>query len=201
MSALLPSVLLFPLLCLTTTVLCDHNINVVIYNFSSFSLNCNRGEDVGLYTSILLQYRLVSAPETETPPQLWSTISVLPSNQPSQVAVEGSVELEDDVEGFQLRLVQFEYGGGTCNCWTHGDLVVTVNNDEIRLGHCATTVDSDGFFCGLSAEEGRGEITNAFYFTTTEGVPCPGDSMWTLVTDQGSPLPHFTDCETTTPRM
>ena len=130
MSTLVLLAVLFPLLCLTTTVLCDYNLNVIISNFTSFSLSCNRGEDVGLYTSILLQYRLVSPPQTGISPQNWTTISVLPSNLHSQV-VEESVYLEDSVEGFQLRLVQFEHGGGTCNCWTHSDLDVTVNNFEI----------------------------------------------------------------------
>ena len=191
-----------PVLCLTNTVLCDHNLTVVISNFTSFSLNCNRGEDVGLYTSILLQYRLVSPPQTGISPQLWTTISVLLSNQHSQV-VEESVYLEDSVEGVQLRLVQFEHGGGTCNCWTHSDLDVTVNNFEIVLDYCLRTVDEEtgSLFCSPSAEEGRGEITTAVYFTKETGPSCPGDSESILLTDQGSPLPNFTYCQTAAPRM
>ena len=116
--------------------------------------------------------------------------------------VEESVYLEDSVEGFQLRLVQFEHGGGTCNCWTHSDLDVTVNNSELPVDYCLRTVDEEtGLFCSTSAEEGRGEITIAHYFAIkpVTSDECPGDSGEILVTDQGSPLPDF--CKTATPRM
>ena len=160
------------------------------------------GSDDGLSTSVLLQYRLVGTSATVPP---WTTLRTLISNDPNME----TLHLDGSVEGVQFRVVQFEHGGGGCNCWAifFGQIMVIIDDQQQTLGtgdFCLSSGLNDDCFCGTRANEARGTITAAFYFatnSTSSGEMCPGDSNSIIVSahEQGPSLPQ--NCSTITPRM
>ena len=163
------------------------------------SSNCS-DSTTGLTTNeISLQYLLVKEAH---PDQLgWIDLAILPLST-LEPLVE-TLTLNDSVSGFQLRLLQLEHGGGTCNCWTINSLTVDGQDvlDSTREGACFTTSVEPGLseLCYLTASQARGVITGVYYFPGNNGSNCIGDTDVTLISSKGPSLPL--QCHVTIPRM
>ena len=86
-------------------------VNITARPSSNASL-CVGGSHIGLIdTSVQLQYREILTGSIKQ----WNLIANIPVNRSE--AVVGKFNVSIVQEGVQLRLLQFEHGGGGCNCW------------------------------------------------------------------------------------
>ena len=174
---------------------------------------CNGG-DVGLTnTSVLVQYRLTNSPQGTTLTE-WRFLAEIDP----KIGLDETLELPphdgSSVQGVQFRLLQLEHGGGSCNCWRVGTAMVmwsgsnctdNVCVENIRVHHCyrmSANQENQRYFCGGTASEARGFISNATQLKEGDGNSfsiCPNNSDTMLISNKGSPLPQ--GCSTATPRM
>ena len=153
------------------------------------------GGGIGLTnTSVLVEYRIVNTTSSPASVGEWRYLAdVLPKNDSMSIMTE----LHDSAaaDGFQLRLLQLEHGGGVCNCWSSSSINVNCGGmDDISIAMCT----SQGLlFCGGHATLARGMITEVY---CSNSEPCPGDSDTLLPSSyRGPALPSH--CETSDFRM
>ena len=194
------SQVLLVLLCLDLVVAQQHSVIIELQldTHTRAGQDCVGG-DVGLTdTSVLLQYRLLSPT-----PQTWTTELAVSPNDTHMVR---TISISESAQGVQFRMIQFEHGGGHCNCWTLSDMRITVNEEQPRTIPLCTSACTPAsacdevplVFCGDNARDARGFITHAYYFNNTRQNMCPGDSNM-LISNQGPPLPD--NCANSTTRM
>ena len=152
------------------------------------------GGGIGLTnTSVLVEYRIVNTTSSPASVGKWRYLAdVLPKNDSMPIKAQPHDSAAAD--GFQLRLLQLEHGGGMCNCWSSSSINVNCGSmDDISTAMCT----SQGLlnFCGGYASEARGMITEVH---CSDSEPCPGDSD-TLLPSRGPALPSH--CETSDFRM
>ena len=93
--------------------------------------------------------------------------------------------------GMQFRLLQLEHGRGECNCWEVMQVQGRVNNSASLLNnHCLVR------YCGGSASDARGVITEALYFGQSSGRRCPDTTSSTLISNKGPAITE--NCSTIT---
>ena len=93
--------------------------------------------------------------------------------------------------GMQFRLLQLEHGGGECNCWEVMQVQGRVDNSASLLtNHCFVR------YCGGSASDARGVITEALYFGLNSGRRCPDTTSSTLISNKGPAITE--NCSTIT---
>ena len=150
------------------------------------------GGNVGLTdTSVQVQYREFTTSSSSGQSD-WKTLVSIPINGSQNIiSVMENMTLADSVFGVQFRLLQLEHGGGKCNCW---DVQGRVNNSTSLLNnHCLVR------YCGGSASDARGVITEALYFGLNSGRRCPTNSNSTLISNKGPAITE--NCSTITPRL
>ena len=145
------------------------------------------GGNIGLTgTSVQVQYReITDGGETN-----WKTI-VAESQSMSSMQ---NMNFNGVALGVQFRVLQLEHGGGVCNCW---DLQGTANTSNTTIS--LLTNPCSVRYCGGSASDARGVITEALYFTGSSGNRCPWNSDSTLISNKGPAITK--DCSIITPRM
>ena len=165
-------------------------------------VNCIGG-GIGLTnTSVLVEYRIVN--DTSSPAFVgeWKYLA---DGIVTQIGNIQDVQLHDSAaDGFQLRLLQLEHGGGQCNCWRLTNITVDCGVDMIdtstamcsQQGRSGT--DNKKLFCRDFASTARGMITEVYCSVSNNSEPCPGDSD-TLLPSGGPALPSH--CETSDFRM
>lgn len=164
---------------------------------------CVGGISAGLTnTSVLLHYRLVGTGLEATSAAGWRFLTKTAVPQDNDMST--NLTLSTATQGLQFRLLQWEHGGGRCNCWRVANRW-TVSSDSLNRNpvvgnhdYCFRT-SRNSEFCDGSASDARGGITKAFYFIDTNGNDCPGDSSSTLISNKGSPM--IQNCTMITPRM
>ena len=182
-------------LCLSTVLAHSVRIQLDLLHLQPNALNpCIGGDDVGLTnTSVLLQYRLLSAHLRSSP---WRTELARDLRSSTTNDIDVTISINESAQGVQFRIIQFEHGGGGCNCWTNFGRTITVNEEQFQDPPFCTSTDLH--FCGDNARDARGFITHAYYFNNTRQNMCPGDSNM-LISNQGPPLPD--NCANSTTRM
>ena len=153
------------------------------------------GGNVGLTdTSVQVQYREFTTSDSGSGQSDWMTLVSIPINGSQNISVMENMTLADSVFGVQFRLLQLEHGGGECNCWEVMQVQGRVNNSASLLNnHCLVR------YCGGSASDARGVITEALYFNGSSDNRCPGDSNSTLISNKGPAITE--NCSTITPRL
>ena len=154
------------------------------------------GGNVGLTdTSVQVQYREFTRNDTSGSGQSdWMTLVSIPINGSQNISVMENMTLADSVFGVQFRLLQLEHGGGECNCWEVIQVQGRVNNSASLLtNYCLVT------YCGGSASDARGVITDALYFGLNSGRRCPTNSASTLISSKGPAITE--NCSIITPRL
>ena len=103
-------------------------------------------------------------------------------------------------DGFQLRLLQLEHGGGICNCWRLARISVDCGGgmSDTSTAMCSQQGLLVTSFCLDFASRARGLITEVYCSVSNNSEPCPGDSD-TLLPNRGPALPSH--CETSDFRM
>ena len=169
------------------------------------SSTCIGGDEVGLTnTSVLVEYRIVNT--TSSPPSVgeWRYLDDVIPDEVSPI----QTQLHDSAaDGFQLRLLQLEHGGGGCNCWSVSSIGVdcgvgmTDDDTTLTMKLCSqqgSSVEFTTVFCFESARRARGMITEVYCSVSNNSEPCPGDND-TLLPSGGPALPSH--CETSDFRM
>ena len=153
------------------------------------------GGNVGLTdTSVQVQYREIT--DSGDGQSDWMTLVSIPINGSQNIiSVMEDMTLADSVFGVQFRLLQLEHGGGECNCWDVMQVQGRVNNSASLYFNDSCLVR----YCGGSASDARGVITEALYFTGSSDNRCPGNSYSTLISNKGPAITE--DCSTITPRL
>ena len=152
------------------------------------------GGNVGLTdTSVQVQYREFT--NSSSGQSDWMTLVSIPINgSQNSISVMENMTLANSVFGVQFRLLQMEHGGGECNCWEVMQVQGRVNNSASLLNnHCLVR------YCGGSASDARGVITEALYFGLNSGRRCPTNSDSTLISNKGPAITE--NCSTITPRL
>lgn len=202
---LLPCLAVVALVCSIKAVTGQsHSVNVQLQYSSLSSSGCIGGNEDGLTnTSVLLQYRVavLDGSVAASAPTLGEWIDLAARNATPSANVMQFLTLDSSVQGLQLRLLQLEHGGGSCNCWYLDSMAVTLDNSaDVQLSAiddtCFTT--GSGSFCDGGAGEARGLITRVLYFPGSNGTMCGSDDD-TLISRQGPSLPP--NCSTETPRL
>ena len=156
--------------------------------------------NVGLTnTSVQVQYRKITT--SDSGESDWKTLDSIPINGSQNfininISVMENMILADSVLGVQFRLLQLEHGGGECNCWYVTQVQGRVNNSASLLNltnHCFVG------YCGGSASDARGVITEALYFGQSSGRRCPETTSSTLISNKGPAITE--NCSTITPRL
>ena len=157
------------------------------------------GDGVGLTnTSVLMEYRIVNTISSPASVGEWRYLAA------EIITLSRSLKekLDDSAaEGFQLRLLQLEHGGGWCNCWKLISISVDCGGDmtDTSTAMCSQQgLGSGMLFCGDYASRARGLITEVYCSVSNNSEPCPGDSD-TILPSGGPPLPSH--CETSDFRM
>ena len=160
------------------------------------------GGGIGLTnTSVVVEYRIVNTTSSPASVGEWRFLADL---LPNNVSLSILTQLHDSAaaDGFQLRLLQLEHGGGMCNCWKLTSINVDcgVGMTDTSTATCSQQgllIESDEalLFCGGYASMARGMITEVY---CSNSEPCPGDSD-TLQPSRGPALPSH--CETSDFRM
>ena len=160
------------------------------------------GGGIGLTnTSVLVEYRIVNTTSSPASVGEWRYLAdVLPKND--SMSIKPQPHDSAAADGFQLRLLQLEHGGGMCNCWklTRISVDCGVGMTDTSAATCSLDqhgmlIKSDEAFCNDYASMARGLITEVY---CSNSEPCPGDSD-TLLPSGGPALPSH--CETSDFRM
>ena len=151
------------------------------------------GGNVGLTdTSVQVQYREFTT--SGSGQSDWMTLVSIPINGSQNISVMEDMTLADSVFGVQFRLLQLEHGGGECNCWYVMQVQGRVNNSASLLNnYCLVR------YCGGSASDARGVITEVLYLVMNSGRRCPTKSDSTLISNKGPAITE--DCSMITPRL
>ena len=120
-----------------------------------------------------------------------------------RIANFSRVQLHDSAaDGFQIRVLQLEHGGGFCNCWKVNNIDIDCGNGMIvpNITMCSEQglLTASGTFCFGYASRARGMITEVYCSVSNYSEPCPGDSD-TLLPSGGPAFPSH--CETSDFRM
>ena len=154
------------------------------------------GGNVGLTdTSVQVQYREFTTSGSGSGMSDWMTLVSIPINGSQNIiSVMENMTLSDSVFGVQFRLLQLEHGGGKCNCWEVMQVQGRVNNSASLLtNYCLVR------YCGGSASDARGVITEVLYFGLNSGRRCHTTSASTLISNKGPAITE--NCSTITPRL
>ena len=154
------------------------------------------GGNVGLTdTSVQVQYREFTNSSSGSGQSDWMALVSIPINgSQNSISVMENMTLANSVFGVQFRLLQMEHGGGECNCWNVTKVQGRVNISASLLNnHCLVR------YCGGSASDARGVITEALYFGLNSRRRCPTRSASTLISNKGPAIKE--NCSTITPRL
>ena len=188
----------------------SHEVSLQLTIESASLSGCIGGDHLGLTnTSLVVEYRITSSSKS-VGEWIYLFNVIVGTNR---TATFSRVQLHDSAsaDGFQIRVLQLEHGGGWCNCWR-------VNNIDVDCGQgitaSMTATDTsmcsqqgfrtssrprlNGAFCLESASRARGMITEVYCSVSNNSEPCPGDSD-TLLPSEGPALPSH--CETSDFRM
>jgi len=148
--------------------------------------SCVGGDDGLTNTSVLVQYRT-----TENSRNGWGFLAEIRAD----MTFDGSMNLalDNSVESFQMRLLQLEHGGWSCNCWSVEKLYIRAGNicnttnlqlDDSTLCLRRSLQVTSHLFCredmNLSASRARGALLKPLNLQICSFVDkCRG----TLVTD------------------
>ena len=185
---------------LLDTVSLSHEvaINLII---DPLPLYCIDGGIGLINTSVVVEYRIVNTTSSPASVGEWRFLAA--------EIVTRTINIESQIhhsaaDGFQLRLLQLEHGGGLCNCWTLFHITVDCGGDmtDTSTAMCSqqgllgsnNSID----FCNGYASRARGMITEVYCSVSNNSEPCPGDSD-TLLPSGGPALPSH--CETSDFRM
>ena len=143
------------------------------------------GGGIGLTnTSVVVEYRIVSTTSSPASVGEWRYLADL---LPYNVSMSILTQLHDSAaaDGFQLRLLQLEHGGGMCNCWKLTRISVDCGVGMTDTSAATCSHDQRGLlieaFCNDYASMARGLITEVY---CNNSEPCPGDSD-TLLPSRG----------------
>ena len=134
------------------------SLRLLVVSSTSDAEDACIGGDVGLAdTSVLVQYRLFGKSTSEP-----SWIDLTDMN-PKQ-GFNGTLGLHQlsisKNQSVQLRLLQLEHGGGSCNCWSVEEALITWNhngdNVDIINGTHANCPRIENLFCDGNASQARG---------------------------------------------
>ena len=122
------------------------SLRLCVVSYTSDAEHACIGGDVGLTdTSVLVQYRLDSEPS-------WIDVADINPKQ----GFNDTLHLHP--RSSQLRLLQLEHGGGSCNCWSVEEASITRYNDTTQI-NCSTIQNP---ICGDRASSARGFRIIAF---------------------------------------
>ena len=149
------------------------------------------GGNIGLTdTSVQVQYREITT--SGSGQSDFMTLVSIPINGSQNIMK--NMTLANSAFGVQFRLLQLEHGGGECNCWDVMQVQSRVNNSASLLNnHCLVR------YCGGSASDARGVITEALYFGLNSGKRCPDTTSSMLISKKGPAITE--DCSTIIPRL
>ena len=175
------------------------------------------GGDIALTdTSVKLQYRML-------PVDLQTSMS---ANQGAWINLKSYeldllpvtpeawfIQLDSSSVGVQVRLLQLEHGGGSCNCWSVKMLNLSLNSSETDLlsfEPCSSRDlvggSSNFSFCDGSASNERGMISRAIMYLPGEEdeESCPAGSSTELISAKDKedlPFSLNMDCSTASARL
>ena len=190
---------------LLDTVSLSHEVALQL-NMDPVAVNCIGG-GIGLTnTSVLVEYRIVDT--TSSPASVGEWRFLAADIVTNLIAIERNESQihHSAADGFQLRLLQLEHGGGQCNCWKLNSISVDCGGDmtDTSTAMCSqqglyNIIGSDKMLLCLDyASRARGLITEVYCSVSNNSEPCPGDSD-TLLPSGGPALPSH--CETSDFRM
>ena len=164
--------------------------------------NCIGG-GIGLTnTSVVVEYRIVDTTSSPASVGEWRFLAANIATRTIIIERNESQIHHSAADGFQLRLLQLEHGGGQCNCWRLTSITVDCGGDmtDTSTAMCSQQglLDNIILFCLESARRARGMITEVYCSVSNNSEPCPGDSD-TLLPSGGPALPSH--CETSDFRM
>ena len=179
---------------LLSTVSLSHEVALSL-TMDPVAANCI-GDGIGLTnTSVLMEYRIVNATSSPASVGEWRYLAdeiVIYTQIISQFQLHDSA-----ADGFQLRLLQLEHGGGLCNCWRLASIRVDCGGGmtDTSTAMCSqqSLINNFIIFCLNYASRARGLITEVYCSVSNNSEPCPGDSD-TLLPSGGPALPSH--CET-----
>ena len=165
------------------------------------SVNCIGG-GIGLTnTSVLVEYRIVDTTSSPASVGEWRFLAAESVTRTITIERNEAQIHHSAADGFQLRLLQLEHGGGQCNCWIlisiHVDCGVGMTDTSTNICSEQSLVGPNNF-CYDDASFARGMITEVYCSVSNNSEPCPGDSD-TLLPSGGPALPSH--CETSDFRM
>ena len=162
------------------------------------------GGGIGLTnTSVVVEYRIVNTTSSPASVGEWRFLAAEIVTRTINIEINEDQIHHSAADGFQLRLLQLEHGGGMCNCWSSSSIKVNCGGmNEINTAMCS----QQGLFydtnnnkiCSGYASRARGMITEVYCSVSNNSEPCPGDSD-TLLPSGGPALPSH--CETSDFRM
>ena len=184
---------------LLSTVSLSHEVALSL-TIDPVPANCIGG-GIGLTnTSVLVEYRIINTTSSPASVGEWRYLAdeIVTLQRNLQ-----DVELHDSAaDGFQLRLLQLEHGGGQCNCWKLTRISVDCGEGMTDTSSAMCSQQDLGsdiiLFCRDYASRARGLITEVYCSVSNNSEPCPGDSD-TLLPSGGPALPSH--CETSDFRM
>lgn len=113
--------------------LCSSQDSAVTVSFTIIT-ETEQCDDTGLLdvaAGVVVQYRTTDDQDTRPSESEWKRIDVISINGTCNRAFSYHLELEQErQELLQLRLLQWEHGGGFCNCWG-------VMEDSLLVRHAA----------------------------------------------------------------
>ena len=189
---------------LLDTVSLSHEVALNL-TIDPVNLNCIGG-GVGLTnTSVLMEYRIVNTISSPASVGEWRYLAAEIITRTITIERNAAQIDYSAADGFQLRLLQLEHGGGQCNCWRLNSISVDCGGDmtDTSTAMCSqqglNIIGSDIIlFCLDYASRARGMITEVYCSVSNNSEPCPGDSD-TLLPSGGPALPSH--CETSDFRM
>ena len=149
------------------------SLRLRVVSYTSDARHACIGGDVGLAdTSILVQYQFFGNSTSEP-----SWIDMTEINPKQGLNDTLDLHLLSEYENMQLRMLQLEHGGGSCNCWSVEEALVTWNSNSVDIIH-GTQTDCpriQNLFCGGNASTERGFTRNITFQesrpTCSNGIP------------------------------
>ena len=185
---------------LLDTVSLSHEVELAL-TIHPVPFNCIGG-GVGLTnTSVLVEYRIVNTTSFPVSVGEWRFLAAEILTRTINTEKNEAQIHHSAADGFQLRLLQLEHGGGQCNCWRLTSITVDCGGDmtDTSTAMCSQQgLYATSLFCFESASRARGLITEVYCSVSNNSEPCPGDSD-TLLPSGGPALPSH--CETSDFRM
>ena len=182
---------------LLNAVLLTHGVSLEALTIDPPSRTCDGGDTGLTNTSLLVEYRIVNTTSSTSSVGEWRYLA----DQSVPVNIVGAQLPDSAADGFQIRVLQLEHGGGMCNCWTLNTIHVNCGGDTV---YTSTDMCSHQglygsmLFCFDYASRARGLITEVYCSVSSNSEPCPGDSD-TLLPIGGPALPSH--CEISDFRM